>query len=271
MDDLLQRTELQPGIVELRMNRPARLNALNAELITELVRQFEALNAERRTRVVILTGAGKGFCAGADLQAPAEPGSLPGTTGLGDFGFVYKYQEYLSRMVLAVHECEKPVIAAVNGAAVGGGLGLSLACDIRIASNTAIFANGAVKTGLSGCDAGISYFLPRLVGAGMAAELMLTGRRVPGPEARELGLCSRVVEPGDLDSAALAMALAVAENAEFSSWMTKKTLWGNLDATSLRQALELENRTQVLGTFTGGMAAMREAFSSGKQPQWKTL
>lgn len=271
MDEILQRTELQPGIVELRMNRPARLNALNAELITELVRQFEALNAERSTRVVILTGAGKGFCAGADLQAPAAPGSLPGTSGLGDFGFVYKYQEYLSRMILAVHECEKPVIAAVNGAAVGGGLGLSLACDIRIASQAASFINGAVKTGLTGCDAGISYFLPRLVGAGIAAELMLTGRRVQATEARELGLCSRVVAPEELDATALAMAQAIAENAEFSSWMTKKTLWGNLDANSLRQALELENRTQVLGTYTGGMTAMREAFASGTPPRWKPL
>lgn len=264
-------TRLEAGILEVRMNRPERLNALNPGLIGELIAVFRGLQQDRQTRVVIFTGAGKGFCAGADLQEFVAPGGIPGTTGMSQLGFVYKFQEYLSELMLAIHECDKPVIAAVNGAAVGGGLGLALASDIRIASEAAKFGAVAIKTGLSAADVGTSYFLPRLVGAGIAAELMLSGRIFQAEEARDLRLVSRVVAPQDLDGAALVMARAIAENAEYGVWMTKKTLWSNVDASSLRQAMELENRTQVLGTFTGSMEAAMEAFAEGRKPRWKSL
>lgn len=264
-------TRLEAGILEVRMNRPERLNALNPGLIGELIAVFRGLQQDRQTRVVIFTGAGKGFCAGADLQEFVAPGGIPGTTGMSQLGFVYKFQEYLSELMLAIHECDKPVIAAVNGAAVGGGLGLALASDIRIASEAAKFGAVAIKTGLSAADVGTSYFLPRLVGAGIAAELMLSGRIFQAEEARDLRLVSRVVAPQDLDGAALVMARAIAENAEYGVWMTKKTLWSNVDASSLRQAVELENRTQVLGTFTGSMEAAMEAFAEGRKPRWKSL
>lgn len=262
---------LEAGILEVRMNRPERLNALNPGLIGELIAVFRGLQQDRQTRVVILTGAGKGFCAGADLQEFVAPGGIPGTAGMGQLGFVYKFQEFLSELMLAIHECDKPVIAAVNGAAVGGGLGLALASDIRIASEAAKFGAVAIKTGLSSADAGTSYFLPRLVGAGIAAELMLSGRVFRAGEARELRLVSQVVAPQALDGAALELARTIAENAEYGAWMTKKTLWSNVDASSLRQALELENRTQVLGTFTGAMEAAREAFAEGRKPRWTPL
>jgi len=264
-------TRLEAGILEVRMNRPERLNALNPGLIGELITVFRGLQQDRQTRVVIFTGAGKGFCAGADLQEFVAPGGIPGTTGMSQLGFVYKFQEYLSELMLAIHECDKPVIAAVNGAAVGGGLGLALASDIRIASEAAKFGAVAIKTGLSAADVGTSYILPRLVGAGIAAELMLSGRIFQAEEARDLRLVSRVVAPQDLDGAALVMARAIAENAEYGVWMTKKTLWSNVVASSLRQAMELENRTQVLGTFTGSMEAAMEAFAEGRKPRWKSL
>ena len=262
---------VEAGILEVRMNRPERLNALNPGLIGELIAVFRGLQQDRQTRVVIFTGAGKGFCAGADLQEFVAPGGIPGTSGMSQLGFVYKFQEYLAELMLAIHECDKPVIAAVNGAAVGGGLGLALASDIRIASEAAKFGAVAIKTGLSAADVGTSYFLPRLVGAGIAAELMLSGRIFQAEEARELRLVSRVVAQQDLDGAALAMARAIAENAEYGVWMTKKSLWSNVDASSLRQAMELENRTQVLGTFTGSMEAAMEAFAEGRKPRWKPL
>lgn len=262
---------LQAGILELRMNRPERLNALNPALIRDLIDSFKGLQHDRQTRVVILTGEGTGFCSGADLQEFVAPGGIPGTAGMSQLGFVYKYQEYLAELMLAIHECDKPVIAAVNGAAVGGGLGLALACDIRLASTSAKFGAVFIKTGLSAADVGTSYFLPRLVGAGIAAELMLTGRIFEADEARDLRLVSRVVEPPDLEAAALEMARAIAENAEYGVWMTKKTLWSNVDAPSLRQAMELENRTQVLGTFTGCMEAAMAAFAQGGAPRWKPL
>lgn len=269
--DPLRCTVPEEGILEVRLNRPERLNALNPALIGRLIEVFEGLNDDRRTRVVILAGAGRGFCAGADLQEGVAPGGIPGTAGMSPLGFVYKFQEYLGRMILAIHGCDKPVIAAIDGAAVGGGFALALASDIRLASSAARFGDVVVKTGLSGCDVGLSYLLPRIVGAGVAAELMLTGRLFEAAEAREMGLVSRVVAPQALDAEALTLARAIAAHAEYGVWMTKKTLWSSIDAPSLRHAMEMENRTQVLGTFTGGMEAMRAAFAQGGQPEWPPL
>ena len=263
---------LEEGVLEVRLNRPERFNALNERLIGELTEVFRGLNRDRDTRVVILTGAGKGFCAGADLKASdAAPGSVPGTEGMGQLGYVYKYQEYLADMVLAIHECDKPVIAAVHGAAVGGGLAISLACDIRLASPAAKFGAVFIKTGLSSCDVGTSYLLPRVVGVSAASELMLTGRVIEAEQARALGLVSRVVEAGVLLETALGVAREIRANSEYGVWMTRKGLRINQDAASLRHAMELENRTQVLGYFTGCMEEAMQAFQEGRAPQWKKL
>lgn len=261
----------EDGILELRLNRPERLNALNQTMLGELLDVFRGLNRDRATRVVVLTGEGRGFCAGADLTGTGETGSIPGTEGMSQLGFVYKYQEYLADVMLAIHECDKPVIAAVNGAAVGGGLALALASDIRIASEAARFGAVFIKTGLSSCDVGTSYFLPRLVGAGIAAELMLTGRIIDAAEAREIHLTNRVVSPDALAETALDTARAIAANAEYGVWMTKKGLWANIDAPSLRHAMEIENRTQVLGYFTGCMEESMQAFQEGRPPRFKPL
>ena len=263
--------ELEPEILEVRLNRPDRLNAINATMVSELIAVFEALNADRQFRAVILTGEGRGFCSGADMLEPAAPGAIPGTDGMGELGFVYRFQEYLARAILAIHECDKPVIAAINGVAVGGGLAFTLASDIRIASDAARFGAVFLKTGLSNCDVGTSYLLPRLVGAGIAAELMLTGRIADAAEAREIGLANRMVAADALSQAALETARAIRENAEYGVWMTKKGLRAALDAPSLRHAMEMENRTQVLGYFTGAMTAMRDAFASGGKPDWPRL
>ncbi|MBK6287682.1 MAG: enoyl-CoA hydratase/isomerase family protein [Gammaproteobacteria bacterium] len=263
--------ELDDGILEVRLNRPERLNAINPALIGELIEVFRGLQRDRQIRVVILTGAGKGFCAGADLQEFVAPGGIPGTAGMSQLGFVYKFQEYLAELMLAIHECDKPVIAAVNGAAVGGGLAIALASDIRIASDRARFGAVFIKTGLSSCDVGTSYFLPRLVGAGVAADLMLSGRIIDAAEAREIRLVSRVVTSADLASTAMDAARSIRENSEYGVWMTKKGLWANVDAPSLRHAMELENRTQVLGSFTGCMEESMQAFGEGRKPSWKPL
>jgi enoyl-CoA hydratase len=262
---------LEQGILEVRMNRPDRLNALNPTLIGEMIDVFRRLQLDRETRVVIVTGEGKGFCSGADLQDYATPGAIPGTEGMSHLGFVYKYQEYLTQLMLAIHECDKPVIAAINGAAVGGGFAIALASDVRIAATAARFGAVFIKTGLSACDVGTSYFLPRLVGAGVAAELMLTGRIFKADEAHEIRLVSRVVAPEALEAAALETARGIAENSEYGVWMTKKGLWSNVDAPSLRHAMELENRTQVLGNFTGCMEEAMKAFGEGRKPAWKKL
>ena len=262
---------IEEGILEVRMNRPDRLNALNPALIADLIAVFRGLQHDRKTRVVILTGTGKGFCAGADLQEQAGPGAVPGTAGMSQLGFVYKYQEYLAQLMLAIHECDKPVVAAINGAAVGGGFAIALASDIRIASTAAKFGAVFIKVGLSACDVGTSYFLPRLVGTGVAAELMLSGRIFEAAEAREIRLVSQVVEPEALEGSTVELARSIAENSEYGVWMTKKGLWSGIDAPSLRHTMEMENRTQVLGCFTGAMEESMAAFSAGRKPRWKPL
>jgi enoyl-CoA hydratase len=264
--------EVEPGVLEVRLNRPERLNALNEALIGELQQVFAALNNNRQVRVVILTGEGKGFCAGADLQSGGSAaGSIPGTEGMGQLGYVYKYQEYLTELMLSIHECDKPVIAAVNGAAVGGGLAIALASDIRIAAEKAKFGAAFIKTGLSSCDVGTSYLLPKIVGVSAATEMMLTGRNISSEEALQVQLISRRVCAQDLADTALDIARAIASNSEYGVWMTKKGLRTNLDAASLRHAMELENRTQVLGYFSGCMEEAMQAFAEGRAPQWKPL
>lgn len=276
MDTVITET-VEEGILEVRMNRPDRLNALNEIMIGELTDVFRNMNRDRDSRVIILTGEGKGFCAGADLKANADgdgssaPGSIPGTEGMSQLGFVYKYQEYLADLMLAIHECDKPVIAAINGVAVGGGFAIALASDIRIAADSARFGAVFIKTGLSSCDVGTSYFLPRMVGASRAAELMLTGRIFDAAEAQQMQLVSSVAGAHELRNTALATARAIAANSEYGVWMTKKGLRANIDAPSLRHAMEVENRTQVLGYFTGCMEESMQAFQEQRAPRWKPL
>lgn len=263
--------EVDDAVLQVHLNRPGSLNAINATMVEDLIALFEGLNNDRHIRVAILTGEGRGFCSGADMLEPATPGAIPGSEGMGELGFVYRFQEYLARAILAIHECDKPVIAAVNGVAVGGGLALALASDIRLASTTSRFGAVFLKTGLSNCDVGTSYLLPRLVGGGIASELMLTGRILEAAEAQEIGLVNRIVPVDRLEESALEVARAIRENAEYGVWMTKKGLRAALDAPTLRHAMEMENRTQVLGYFTGAMNAMRDAFANGDKPQWPRL
>lgn len=271
MTTVLQ-SQLEEGILEVRLNRPERLNALNESLTGELKQVFEALNTNRKVRVVILTGEGRGFCAGADLQSSgSDAGSIPGTEGMTQLGYVYKYQEYLADLMLSIYECDKPVIAAVNGAAVGGGLAIALASDIRIAAEGAKFGAAFIKTGLSSCDVGTSYLLPRIVGVSAATEMMLTGRNISAQEALGMQLVSRLVTADELASSALETARAIVSNSEYGVWMTKKGIKTNLDAPSLRHAMELENRTQVLGYFSGCMEEAMQAFQEGRPPKWKGL
>ncbi|MDI2125983.1 enoyl-CoA hydratase/isomerase family protein [Yinghuangia seranimata] len=257
------------GIALIRLNRPERLNALSPSLVSDAITAFRAVNRERGVRAVVLTGAGRAFCSGADLSGESDP--APDVEGRGQLGLVYRTQEHLVDLILAVHECEKPVIAAVHGAAVGGGLALALAADLRVADPTAKFGSVFIKVGLSSADVGTSYFLPRLVGPTRAAELMLTGRHFSADEADRFGLLNRLTPEGGHVDAALELAAAIAENSEYGVWMTKKGLWSGVDATSLRQQLELENRTQVLGTFTGNMTEAAAAFRERRAPVWKGM
>jgi enoyl-CoA hydratase len=257
------------GVLLVEMNDPERYNALSTAMIRELGDVFVALKDDREARVVVLAARGRGFCAGANMGGESD--TPPRAEGRGPVGFIHEYQQYLADLMLAIHEARPPVIAAVHGAAVGGGLAISLACDMRVASPDAYFASHFIRVGLSSCDVGTSYWLPRIVGPGIAAELMLTGRRVPAEEALRIGLLNRVVEREALMDTALEIAAGITANSEFGVIMTKLGLWANFDASSLRAAMELENRTQVLGTFTGNMAEAGKAFREKRDPDWAPM
>lgn len=266
-------------IAIVTIERPERRNALSANTLAELHRTFDQIGGRPDLRVVVITGAGGAFCSGADMKATAEDMDDTGGTPTGELlGRVrgpiprnFVMQEYMAGLFEKVHRLRQPVIAAVNGAAHGGGFALALACDIRFASRSASFGAVFIKRGVSACDMGTSYHLPRLVGASRSAELLLTGRVFDAAEAERIGLVLDVVDDGAVVERALRTAREIAENGPLAVWMTKETMWQTVDAPSLRHALDIENRTQVLCTATGEIETAFAAFREGRQPEWKDL
>ena len=265
----VDRTALSDDVALVQMNDPDRYNSLTTGMVDELKATFSTLRADRSVRAVVLAGQGRGFCAGANMTGDDEQPEM--ARDRGPVGTIHFMQENLAELILAIHELPQPVVAAVHGAAVGGGLALSLACDLRIASDDAFFASHFIRVGLSSCDVGTSYLLPRLVGPTIAAELMLTGRRFSAEEAQRFGLLNRVVARDRLVESAADLASQITANSEYGVLMTKLGFWANLDAPSLRSAIELENRTQVLGCFTGNMTEAGRAFVEKRDPVWKPI
>ncbi len=260
----------ESGITQITLSRPERLNAISPELIADLHGALEEVERDRTQRAVVLTGAGRGFCSGADLKAGGEQ-EFAEPPERSRVGAIYDMQLDLANLMLKIYELRVPVIAAVNGPAVGGGFAIALHCDVRVAAESARFGSVFIKVGLSSLDVGNSYLLPRIVGAGRARELMLTGRIFDAAEADRIGLVSQVVPDGQVVEAALDVARQIAANNEYGVWMTKLGANATLDAPSLRHAMELENRTQVLGTFTGNMSEASQAFREGREPRWNPL
>ena len=180
-------------------------------------------------------------------------------------------QELMASLFEKIHRLRLPVLAAVNGPAHGGGFALSLACDIRFAARSATFGAVFIKRGVSACDMGTSYYLPRLVGASRSAELLLTGRVFDAEEAARIGLVLDVVPDGEVVDRALETAREIATNSPLAVWMTKETMWQTIDAPSLRHAIDLENRTQIMCTATGELETAFASFREGRQPEWKDL
>jgi len=246
------------GIAVVRLNRPERLNAINEAMQIELRSTLSDLAADRSVRAVVLTGAGRGFCAGIDLR-DFGPSAPEATAPAQDRMF---FQESMAALTEAVRQLPQPVIAAVNGPCVGAGFALCLASDIRICSATASFGNAAILLGLSGAEMGMSYHLPRIVGTSVAADWMLTGRTISAQEADRRGLVSEIVEPDRLTDRAVELATLVAGLAPLGVQLTKRALQVNTDATSLSAALELENRNQVISHATDDAARRRKKWSS---------
>lgn len=245
------------GVRLIRLERPQARNALNRPLVEGLHAALDQVEADTECRTVILTGSGSAFCVGLDLNGYgdddeiAERGTTRGT---------FVRQRRLAGLVERVHALRQPVIAAVNGAAAGGGLALVLASDLRLAVSSTVFAVSFLRAGYSNCDLGTSWLLPRLVGAGRAHELMLTARRFDAAEALSMGLLYRVVgKPDDLLPAALATAEHIALNPPFSTELTKHGMWLALETPGFSASVEFENRQQIV---TAGTADQREATKS---------
>lgn len=252
----VQVSEPETGVRLITLDRPHKLNAMNAELVGDLHGAFGMLAGDESVRVAVITGSGRGFCSGLDLSEGATP---PGYEARGPFRSGWATQEWISALIPTMRELPFPVIAAVNGAASGGGLALALGADVRIASHSARFNVAFVRIGLSGCDIAVSWLLPRLIGASRAWELMLTGRLIDAEEAERIGLVVRSVSDGDLMDSALETATLIAANSPFGVRMTKQVAWSQLEIGSLRAGIDLENRTQVM---TGQSQDLREAMAA---------
>jgi enoyl-CoA hydratase len=238
------------------LNRPERLNAITAELSERLRAELRAIAAARDCRAVILTGAGRGFCAGLDLHGY---GAAPGNDGSDEARDRLANQQHMSGLILELRKVPQPVIAAVNGPAAGFGLALALGCDIRYASQSAVFRAAFINIGVSNCDMGTSWLLPRLIGASRSHELMLTGRRVSADEALRIGLVADAVPDGELEQRALEAATQIAELAPWGVRLTKQGIWTALELPSEHAAVEFEDRQQIMSTFG---VAMPEAISA---------
>ena len=247
----------RPGVTQLTLNRPEKLNAMNVELISELHAAFASVAADRECRAVILTGSGRGFCSGLDLGGY---GTVPGSEGRGQVVGGFSTQTHIASLIPQMRALPVPVIAAVNGAAAGGGLALALGSDIRVAGASARFNVAFVRIGLSGCDIGVSWMLPRLIGASRAWELMLTGRIIEAAEADHIGLVTRVVSDDELLESALETAALIAANSPWGVRMTKEVAWSQLEIGSLQAGIDMENRTQILSSFTDDQREAITAF-----------
>jgi enoyl-CoA hydratase/carnithine racemase len=243
------------------LDRPGRLNAMTVTMFGELEAVARALGDDRGIRVVILTGAGDAFCAGYDLDDAADLSSL---SPLG----MLDRQELAARALSAVRGIPVPVIAAVNGAAAGGGMALSLMADIRLGSPSAKFNAAFVRIGLSAGDLGSSWLLPRLIGPAQAAEIAYTGRSVDAEEAERLGLLNQVTGADDLLDQALAMARQICANSPGGVRLSKRALQANMEISSFAAALELENRGQALLTRCADMPEALAAFREKRAPNF---
>lgn len=254
------------GLTWLTLNRPDALNAMNGTLVRELRQFFWELFDDRETRVVVLRGAGRAFCAGLDLKATAA--GAREREGNGTVAGGLRGQREISELVMLMRRAPQPIIAAVHGPACGGGFALALAADVRIAGTSARMNAAFIRLGLSACDVGVSYFLPRLVGASVASELLLTGNFIDAARAERVGLVSRVVPDDQLEAAARALADDMLRNTPLGLQLTKDALKHALDAGSLEQVIAIEDRNQILAAQGPDFPEAVTAFLEKRPPRF---
>lgn len=257
--------EVEDQIAWLTLNRPDSLNAMSRQLVNELRDFFGGLPAQPEIRVVVLRGAGRAFCAGLDLKEAGGGGDE--AVGNGPAAGL-RAQRHISELALLMRRAPQPIIACVQGAASGGGFALALASDVRLAGKSARMNAAFIRIGLSACDVGVSYFLPRMVGASLASELMLTGRFIEADRALAAGLVSVVVEDDALEAEARKLAHEMLATSPLGLKLTKEGLNMSLDAGSLEQVIALEDRNQILCVQSKDVIEGMTAFLQKRPPNY---
>ncbi len=261
---VFEKIDTHVGLLTLR--RPQRLNALSFTAVKQLQALLDRLMDDIDTRVVILTGAGKGFCAGADLKAQVSGEQGAWDASKGRIQSDYLMQQAYASITAKLRRIPQPLIAAVNGVAAGAGFSLALACDVRIASPRARFNCAFTSIGLGGGDVGSSYFLPKILGSSLAAELMYSGRFIEADEALATGLVSRVCDDQSLLESAIEMARQFVTNTSpFGLRITKETINHVSEGMSLEQVLQLENRNQVMALQTADFSESVSAWTRNEK------
>jgi enoyl-CoA hydratase len=252
-----------PHVKLLRMNRPERLNAMSIELCLDLKAALQEIARDNACRVVILTGAGRAFCSGLDLK---DYGVIPDVAGLTAPRIGPRAMRVYSQLVPQMRATPQPILAAVNGAAYGGGMCLCLGAELRIAGESAVFNSTGIVNGLTSTELGASWLLPRLVGAAHSSDVLLTGRRVDAREALRMGLVSRVVPDTELIGEALRIAEGMCRFSPYGLQMTKQVIWANLENPSLAAAIELEDRNQLMLGMTDNLPEAIRSFDEEREP-----
>lgn len=264
--ELIEIESPRPHTTIIRMNRPERMNSMAFELMVPLAEALDQVDEDNDTTCVILTGTGAGFCSGADTRDTMPP---PNVEGLTLTRIATKAMSTLSDLVPRMRKMNKPVIAAINGAAIGGGMCLTLGADIRIAAESAYFRAAGINNGLTANELGLSFLLPRAIGATRAFELMLSGRDVSAVEAAEIGLVSAAVPDDRLIDEALDLADRINGWSTQGVALTKRLMWAGLETNSLQAAIEMESHTQLyVRLTTKNFEEATKARSEGRPPEF---
>jgi len=257
----------RPHTSVIIMDRPERMNSMAFDLVVPLHEAISKVASDNDTWCAILTGSGRAFCSGADTQDLQPP---PNSEGLTLTRVATRAMSVLADLIPAVRHMPQPVICAINGAAIGGGLCLTLGCDIRIASESAYFRAAGINNGLTATELGLSFLLPRAVGSSRAFEIVLSGRDVSASEAAQIGLVSRTVADDKLLENALDLADQINAWSTQGVSLTKRMMWAGMETGSLDAAIELESHTQLyVRLTTQNFEEANIARKQGRKPKFE--
>ena len=265
---VVQTEVLEQHIRQITLNRPFRLNAMSGELMSGIYEAVHECSEDNDCRVIILTGRGRGFCSGLDLE---DHGTIPNVEGLGIPRLSMRSIEHFSGVVPAMRRARQPILCAIKGPAYGGGFCLAMGADLRIAGESAVFNSTGIVNGLTSTELGVSWLLPRLVGAARANDIMLTGRSVDAGEAERIGLVSEVVADERLDERALEIARQISRLSPHGVMLTKQVCWANLEISSFEAAMALEDRNQLMMGFTSNLQEAIRARKESRSPVYRDL